>query len=253
MATQIKIENLVLQDIRSKKNILNALCLEIPGNQVTALIGPSGSGKTSLLKCINRMIDLEVSLTMKGVITSNGRIISDPTIDIYEIRRKFAMVYALPIPLPKTIFENIALAARLAGVRGKDNIQQLVEKTLVDVGLWDEVKERLNEFAFKLSGGQQQRLCIARALALNPEVLMFDEATSGLDPISTGQIEETLSALKEKTTVIWVTNNVKQAARVSDYSAFLLMGELIEFNKTPCLFTSPQNKKTDDYISGKFG
>lgn len=250
---KIEIENLFLIDKLTNQVILKDISLKIPLHAITALIGPARSGKTSLLRCLNRMVDLQDNLYFSGKIYSNHTEITSPSANLYEIRRKFSLVLALPTPLPKSIFENVAIAARMDGKKTKNQVKDLVMSCLEKVGLWNEVKDRINDSAFHLSGGQQQRLCIARALALNPEVILFDEATSGLDPISTGEIEETVIKLKEYTTIIWVTNNVKQASRISDYTGFLLMGELVEFNKTEKLFTNPDNAKTEAYISGKFG
>lgn len=251
--SKIIIEHLTLKEKKANKVILDDISLSIPINCITALIGPSGSGKTSLLKCINRMIDLDASLSMEGKIYSQDLEVTAAYANTYDIRRKFSLVLTLPTPLPKSIYENIAIAAKLVGIKKRNEQEVVVERCLKEVALWDEIKDRLNESAYQLSGGQQQRLCIARALALNSEVIMFDESTSGLDPISTTEVEETVGLLKQNATIIWVTNNVKQAGRLSDYTAFLLMGKLIEFNRTSSVFIHPNNKQTEEYISGKFG
>lgn len=239
--------------VSSGKVLLDSVSLEIQPNKITSIIGPAGSGKTTLLKCLNRMIDLENGLKVSGTISYDGLDVLSKGANVYDLRQRFTLVLALPVPLPKSIYENIACGARIMGISDRARLNEIVERCLREAALWDEVKDRLDDFAFKLSGGQQQRLCIARALALNPELIMFDESTSGLDPISTAKIEESVLNLKKKTTIIWVTNNVMQAARISDFTAFLLMGKLIEFAPTAALFTSPCDKRTNDYISGKFG
>lgn len=251
--TKLSINNLTVKNAKTNQLLLNNITLDIPEYQITAIIGPSGSGKTTLLKCINRMIDFEQDLTVQGSITCDGLEVLSSQNNVYEIRKKLAQIFDVPVPLPKTIYKNIATACSLRGITDKKMIHGQVEQSLKDAALWDEVKDRLDTFAFRLSGGQQQRLCIARTLALDAEVIMFDESTSGLDPISTSKIEDTVFLLKNKATILWVTNNVKQAARISDVTAFVLMGELIEWGPTEQLFTRPQYNKTEEYITGKFG
>lgn len=230
---------------------LKGLNLDIYRNEIFTIIGPANSGKSSLLQSLNRLNDINPSYTKSGTISIDGKNIED--VDVETLRRRVSIVFALPFPLPLSIFDNIAYGPRMHGIRKKARLVEIVEKGLREAYLWDEVKDRLHTPAMNLSGGQQQRLCIARILAVEPEVIMFDEPTSGLDPISTARVEETLRELKEHYTIILVTNNVAQAARVGDRTAFLLMGELIELNETKRLFTMAQDKRTDDYITGKFG
>lgn len=230
---------------------LKRVTMDIPKHQILTVIGPSNSGKTTFLRACNRLNELNVSLRETGEIFFQGKNIKK--IDIEEVRRSIGMVFALPLPLPLSIFENVAYGLRMTGMRNKYKLAAAVEKALQQAYIWDEVKDRLNESAFKLSGGQQQRLCIARTLAVQPEVICFDEPCSGLDPISTAKVEEALIKLKKEYTIILVTNNVKQAARVGDKTAFFLMGELIELDNTDTMFTAPGDTRTDDYISGKFG
>jgi phosphate transport system ATP-binding protein len=227
------------------------LNLEIYSNEIFTIIGPANSGKSSLLQSLNRLNDLNPSYKKTGAILMDNQDID--TIDVESLRKRVSIVFALPFPLPLSIYDNIAYGPRMHGIKNKSKLSQIVEKGLRDAYLWDEVKDRLDSPAMNLSGGQQQRLCIARILAVEPEVIMFDEPTSGLDPISTARVEETLRVLKEHYTIILVTNNVAQAARVGDRTAFLLMGELIELNDTKRLFTMAQDKRTDDYLTGKFG
>lgn len=233
--------------------ILNRLTLDVEPNEILGIIGPSGSGKTSFLRCLNRLNDLVPGYQAEGEIIFGGRSILGPDVNVVELRRKQGMVFATPVPLPRSIFENVVFGARLSGVRGRQKLLELAEESLCQAGLWDEVRERLDESALRLSGGQQQRLCIARILALKPEVILLDEPTSGLDPISTHKIEESLHKLRAAYTIILVTNNVKQAARVADRTAFFLSGELIEIGATAKIFTAPDDPKTNDYISGRFG
>ena len=235
------------------KAILKGLDLEIRRNEITALIGPAGSGKTTFLRCINRLADLHPVFEVEGKLTVEGRDVYAPGTDVGELRRKAGMVFAVPNPLPRSIYENIVFGPRLIGIRSRGKLDEIVESTLRAAVLWDEVKDRLDTSGTKLSGGQQQRLCIARTLALGPQVLLLDEPCSGLDPISTAKIEEALQDLKKTLTVVLVTNNVKQAARASDRTAFFLMGEMVEIGETGELFTHPQDKRTNDYISGRFG
>lgn len=230
---------------------LKGLNLDIFRNEIFTIIGPANSGKTSLLQSLNRLNDLNQSYSKSGKIFIDGKDID--TLDVESLRKRVSIVFALPFPLPLSIYDNIAYGPRMHGIKNKAQLSELVEKGLREAYLWDEVKDRLNTPAMNLSGGQQQRLCIARILAVEPEVIMFDEPTSGLDPISTARVEETLRVLKEQYTIILVTNNVAQAARVGDRTAFILMGEMVELNETKRLFTMAQDKRTDDYITGKFG
>lgn len=253
--SDIKIEvkelNFYYGDFKALKNIN----LKVPTKKITALIGPSGCGKTTLIRCFNRMHDLYPDSRYEGAIYFNpyGINIVDKNIDLLDLRRKIGMVFQRPNPFPKSIFENVAYGLKVNGIRDKKLIQEKVEWALRASALWDEVKDRLKENAYSLSGGQQQRLCIARAIAIEPDVVLFDEPTSALDPISTAKIEELLIQLKEKLTIIIVTHNMQQAARVSDYSGFMYLGELIEFDKTDKIFTVPKEKLTEEYITGRFG
>lgn len=228
-----------------------SLTMEIYANEILTIIGPSNSGKTTFLRMLNRLNDLDAHFRMQGRVEFDKKDVT--TLDAQILRKKVGMVFALPLPLPLSIFDNIAYGARMHGIHNKTRLQEIVESSLKDAYLWEEVKDRLNTSAFKLSGGQQQRLCIARTLAVEPEVILFDEPCSGLDPISTARIEEAILKLKQNYTLVLVTNNVKQAARVGDRTAFFLTGQLIELDKTEKLFTAPSDKRTDDYISGKFG
>lgn len=230
---------------------LKQVNMEIESNEILSVIGPANSGKTTFLRTLNRLNDLNVTFKMTGVVEIERENIQG--INIEALRRKIGMVFALPLPLPLSIFENVAYGLRIHGERKKKNLEEKVEEALQQAYLWEEVKDRLEESAFKLSGGQQQRLCIARTLAVGPEVILFDEPCSGLDPISTAKVEDAILKLKEKFTIVLVTNNVKQAARVGDKTAFFLSGELIEIDKTDKLFTAPKDKRTDGYIRGKFG
>jgi phosphate transport system ATP-binding protein len=230
---------------------IKGLNLDIYRNEIFTIIGPANSGKSSLLQSLNRLNDLNPSYKKTGTILIDDQDID--SVDVESLRKRVSIVFALPFPLPLSIFDNIAYGPRMHGIKNKSKLTGIVEKGLRDAYLWDEVKDRLDLPAMNLSGGQQQRLCIARILAVEPEIIMFDEPTSGLDPISTARVEETLRILKEHYTIILVTNNVAQAARVGDRTAFLLMGELIELNETKRLFTMAQDKRTDDYLTGKFG
>ncbi|MCE5266068.1 MAG: phosphate ABC transporter ATP-binding protein PstB [Deltaproteobacteria bacterium] len=222
-------------------------------NRVTALIGPSGCGKSTLLRLLNRMNDLIDKTRVEGEILFEGRNIYAPEVDPVEIRQRIGMVFQKPNPFPKSIFNNIVFAPRLSGVRESGELEALVEESLKQAVLWDEVKDILGKSAMTLSGGQQQRLCIARALAMKPDVLLMDEPTSALDPISTAKIEELIDSLKKRYTIIIVTHNMQQAARVSEYTGFFYIGKLIEFNATEKIFTNPDVKQTEDYITGRFG
>jgi len=232
---------------------LNAISLTIRKNKVTALIGPSGCGKTTLLRCFNRMHDLYPKHRYEGEIIFQERNILGNDIDLINLRSRIGMVFQKPTPFPMTIAENIAYGLRLKGIKKKNELVERIERALRHAALWEEVRDKLNSSAYDLSGGQQQRLVIARALAVEPEVLLFDEPTSALDPISTAKIEELVATLKKNITIIIVTHNMQQAARVSDMTGFLYLGELIEFGATEKIFTNPDKKQTDDYITGRFG
>ncbi len=227
--------------------------MHIPKNRVTAFIGPSGCGKSTLLRCFNRMNDLVESVRINGEILLEGRDIHSRDLNVADLRRKVGMVFQKPNPFPKSIFENVAYGLRIQGVNNRRVLEDVVEKALRGAALWDEVKDRLQENALGMSGGQQQRLVIARAIAIEPQVLLLDEPASALDPISTLKIEELVNELKENYTVLIVTHNMQQAARVSDYTAFMYLGKLIEFNSTDVLFTNPGEKQTEDYITGRYG
>jgi phosphate transport system ATP-binding protein len=232
---------------------LHAIDMEIPKRKVTAYIGPSGCGKSTLLRCINRMNDLIDSVRIEGTILLDGEDIYDKSINVAELRRRVGMVFQKPNPFPKSIYENVAYGLRIQGINDRRTLDETVEKSLRSTALWDEVKDRLNDNALGISGGQQQRLVIARAIAIEPEVMLLDEPASALDPISTLKIEELINELKEKYTIVIVTHNMQQAARVSDYTAFMYMGEMIEFGETTGLFTNPAKKQTEDYITGRYG
>ena len=241
--------NLYYGDKRALQNIN----LAIPEKKVTAFIGPSGCGKSTLLRSINRMNDLVDGCRIEGKIHIDGNNIYDKNVDVSELRRRVGMVFQKPNPFPKSIYENVAYGLRLQGVKSRRVIDDVVEKSLRGAALWDEVKDRLHESALGLSGGQQQRVVIARAIAIEPEVLLLDEPASALDPISTLKIEELINELKDHFTIVIVTHNMQQAARVSDYTAFMYMGELIEFDDTDKIFTNPTKKQTEDYITGRYG
>ena len=232
---------------------LKNINISIPEKSITALIGPSGCGKSTFLKTLNRMNDLIPTVKIEGEVSYNGRNIFDKDIDVNELRRDIGMVFQKPNPFPMSIYDNIAYGPRTHGITSKVKLDEIVEKALKDAAIWDEVKDRLKKNALGLSGGQQQRLCIARALAVEPKVLLMDEPTSALDPISTSRIEELALQLKEKYTIIIVTHNMQQAVRISDNTAFFLLGELIEVDKTEKLFSQPADKRTEDYITGRFG
>lgn len=227
--------------------------VEIPANKITALIGPSGCGKSTFLKTLNRMNDLVPGCRIEGQVNYGGQNIYDPTIDTTWLRKEIGMVFQKANPFPMSIYDNIAYGPRTHGIRSRARLDEIVEKSLRDAAIWDEVKDRLKKSALGLSGGQQQRLCIARALAVEPRVLLMDESTSALDPISTSKIEDLAADLKKDYTIIMVTHNMQQAARISDKTAFFLLGELIEYGDTEQMFSMPQNKKTEDYITGRFG
>ncbi|MFH1612816.1 MAG: phosphate ABC transporter ATP-binding protein [bacterium] len=233
--------------------ILKSISLNLQKNEILSIIGPSNSGKTTFLQVLNRLIDLKSNISITGKVLINDQDIFSKNIDVEVLRRKVGMIFALPIPLPMSIFDNVAYGLRRSGIKKKSLLEEVVEESLKASYLWDEVKNRLFESALILSGGQQQRLCVARTLSLKPEIILFDEPCSGLDPISTMKIEEAMYELKKTYSLILVTNNTKQAARVSDRTGFFLMGDLIEIGNTNQIFTTPQNKRTEDYISGRFG
>lgn len=232
---------------------LKDINMEIQKNKVTALIGPSGCGKSTFLRSINRMNDLIENVKYEGQILFDGKNIFDKSYDIVDLRKNIGMVFQKPNPFPKTIYENIVYAPKLHGEKNRDKLDEIVENSLKSVALWDEVKDKLHKSALGLSGGQQQRLCIARAISVNPEILLMDEPTSALDPISTAKIEELIGELEKKYSIIIVTHNMQQASRISEYTGFFYQGVLEEFDKTELMFTTPKKKKTEDYITGKFG
>ncbi|MEE8264302.1 MAG: phosphate ABC transporter ATP-binding protein PstB [Gammaproteobacteria bacterium] len=236
-----------------EKQALNDISLSIPEKHVTAFIGPSGCGKTTLLRCFNRMNDLIDIARVEGEIHLYGQNIYDKGINVAELRRRVGMVFQKPNPFPKTVYENVAYGLRIQGIKNRRRLDKVVEQALKAAALWDEVKDRLNDSAMGLSGGQQQRLVIARAIAIEPEVLLLDEPASALDPASTLKIEELIYELKTDYTIVIVTHNMQQAARVSDYTAFLYVGEIIEFGYTNTVFTNPKTKQTEDYITGRYG
>lgn len=233
--------------------VLQDICLDIPRFQVTAFIGPSGCGKSTLLRCFNRLNDLVDGVQIRGTIRLDGLDIYDPGLDVTVLRKRVGMVFQKSNPFPKSIYENVAYGPRIAGIRDRRQLDEIVERSLRQAALWDEVKDRLHESALELSGGQQQRLCIARALAVEPEVLLMDEPCSALDPIATAKIEALIHSLKGRYTIVVVTHNMQQAARVSDFTAFLYMGRLVEYGTTAKIFTNPEQKETEDYITGRFG
>ena len=235
------------------KQALNSINLAIAEKKATALIGPSGCGKTTLLRCLNRMNDLVLNTRVTGEIKLDGKNIYDPSMDVINLRRRVGMIFQKWNPFPKSIYENIVYGLRIVGVSNRSYLDEVVEKSLRRAALWEEVKDSLHKSAADLSGGQQQRLCIARALAVEPDVLLMDEPCSALDPISTAKIEELIHELKDTFTIVIVTHNMQQAARVSDYTAFFYLGELIEFGETGKLFTAPEKRQTEDYITGRFG
>jgi phosphate transport system ATP-binding protein len=231
---------------------LRWVTLDVPRNRVLGVIGPAGSGKTTFLRTLNRLNDLSPSTHIEGEVLLDGQDIHHPNFDAVALRKRVGMVFALPVPLPMSIYDNVVYGPRLSGVK-KARLDELVESSLKAAVLWDEVKDRLHTSGMRLSGGQQQRLCLARTLAMEPEVILLDEPCSGLDPISTAKIEEALTVLKAKYTIVLVTNNTKQAARVADDTAFFLMGEMIEYGTTSQIFTVPRDQRTNDYVTGRFG
>lgn len=247
----LKIQGLDL--FYGEKQALHGINMEIPKKKVTAYIGPSGCGKSTLLRSINRMNDLIDTVRIEGKILLDGEDIYDKSVNVADLRRRVGMVFQKPNPFPKSIYENVAYGLRIQGINDRRILDEVVEKSLRGAALWDEVKDRLNENALGMSGGQQQRLVIARAIAIEPEVMLLDEPASALDPISTLKIEELIHELKEHYTIVIVTHNMQQAARVSDYTAFMYMGDLIEFGETNQLFTNPAKQQTEDYITGRYG
>lgn len=244
-----------IKDLRvffNGKEIIKGITLDIPEKTVTSVIGPSGCGKSTFLRSINRMNDFIPNSKTSGEIFIDGENILSNDINVFELRKKVGMVFQKPNPFPKSVYENIAYGLKIHGLKEKNKINQMVERSLIDANLWDEVKDKLFDSAFSLSGGQQQRLCVARAIAIKPEILLMDEPASALDPISTQSLEKLIEKLSVDYTIVIVTHNIQQAARVSEYTAFLYMGELMEYNKTEKLFTAPGNKKTEEYISGRF-
>lgn len=247
----LSVENLCLW--YGSHQALKDINIEIPEKSITALIGPSGCGKSTFLKTLDRMNDLIPDVKITGSVRYKGEDIFDPSVYVSELRRQVGMVFQKPNPFPMSIYDNIAYGPRTHGVKNKAKLDEIVEKSLRGAAIWDEVKDCLKKNALGLSGGQQQRLCIARALAVEPEVLLMDEPTSALDPISTSKIEELAMELKEKYTIVIVTHNMQQAVRISDHTAFFLLGELVEYGETEKFFSQPQDKRTEDYITGRFG
>ena len=273
VATHVYVENSRLQptsDLRTKMDIRNVsvyygkfcalkeISMAVYANRITAIIGPSGCGKSTLLRSLNRMTSLTPNARVEGEILLDGENINAPNVDVVDVRRRVGMVFQRPNPFPKSIYDNVAYGPRLYGIRKKKDLDQIVVRSLQQAALWDEVKDKLHQSALALSGGQQQRLCIARAIAIRPEVILMDEPASALDPIATLKIEDLMHELVERYTIIIVTHNMQQAARVADYTAFLMMGEdragyLVEYGLTRDLFTKPKDKRTEDYITGRFG
>lgn len=251
METKISTSDLNLY--YGNNHALKNINLDIYENQITAFIGPSGCGKSTYLKTLNRMNDLVPNVTINGKVLIDGEDIYDPKVDTTLLRKKVGMVFQQPNPFPMSIYDNIAYGPRIHGIKGKAELDAIVEKSLRGAALWDEVKDRLKRSALGLSGGQQQRLCIARALAVDPEVILMDEPTSALDPISTSKIEDLAIELKDKYTIVMVTHNMQQATRISDRTVFFLLGEIIESGKTEQLFSMPKDQRTEDYITGRFG
>ncbi|MDQ7839010.1 MAG: phosphate ABC transporter ATP-binding protein PstB [Thermodesulfobacteriota bacterium] len=253
MAEEAKIWTEGLNFFYGPVQALHDISIRIPPHKVTAFIGPSGCGKSTFLRCLNRMNETIVGTRIEGKVFIDGHDIYDRSVDVVDIRRRVGMVFQKSNPFPKSIFDNVAYGLRIGGLKNRNKLAEIVEKALIDAAIWDEVKDRLQESAMGLSGGQQQRLCIARALAVEPEVLLMDEPASALDPIATQRIEELIHQLKEKYTIIIVTHNMQQAARVSDITAFFYLGRIIEVDGTETIFTRPKLKQTEDYITGRFG
>jgi len=250
-AAQVELQNVSIY--YNKLHVIKHVSLKLPDKEITAIIGPSGSGKSTLLRALNRMNDHITGIRTEGLVSIDGKDIYGASVDVVELRRRVGMVFQRPNPFPKSIYDNVAYGPRLRGKQNKADLDQLVERSLRQAALWEEVKDRLHTSGLDLSGGQQQRLCIARSLAVEPQVLLMDEPASALDPAATAKIEDLMLKLKKELTVVVVTHNMQQAARVSDHTAFLLGGELVEFDATSKLFTAPKDKRTDDYISGKMG
>jgi len=251
MGSKIIVKNLTLW--YGDSQALRDISIDIPENRVTALIGPSGCGKTSLIRCFNRMNDIIAGCRVEGDVMIDGKSIYGNDTDVFKLRERVGMVFQKPNPFPKSIYENVIFGPRLQGIKDKKELGEISEKSLKSAALWDEVKERKRDYAMSLSGGQQQRLCIARAIAVEPEVILMDEPCSSLDPIATTKIEDLINNLKKRYTVIIVTHNMQQAARISDFTALLYMGELIEYQKTSTLFEKPEKELTERYITGRFG
>ena len=256
----IKIQVKSLTLYYGKFKALGDITMDIPANKITAIIGPSGCGKSTLLRSLNRMNDLTPNVRIEGQVILDGENIYAPGMDVVNIRRRIGMVFQRPNPFPKTIYENVAYGPRLYGIHRKADLDEIVERSLRQAALWDEVNDKLNQSGLAISGGQQQRLCIARALAVEPEIILMDEPASALDPIATLKIEELMQSLKDDYTIVIVTHNMQQAARVSDYTAFMMLadpqtrtGKLVEFDATTKIFTQPKNQQTEDYITGRFG
>ncbi len=250
-STIFKVENLNLY--YGKNQALKNISIDIPVRSITAIIGPSGCGKSTFLKCLDRMNDLVPGVKVTGTVNFKGKNIYDKDVDIVDLRKEVGMVFQKPNPFPMSIYDNVAYGPRIHGVKDKAKLNEIVETSLKQSALWDELKDRLHDSAMSLSGGQQQRLCIARCLAVGPEVILMDEPCSALDPIATSKIEDLMQKLKARYTIIIVTHNMQQAARVSAKTAFFLMGELMEYDETKTIFETPKNKKTEDYITGRFG
>jgi phosphate transport system ATP-binding protein len=250
---EVKISVQNLNVFFGRNQILRNLTLDVPANRILGIIGPASSGKTTFLRTLNRMNDLDPESRAEGRVLMDGEDIYHPSQSAVQLRKRVGMVFALPMPLPMSIYDNVVYGPRLSGVRNRAALDEIVERTLKSAFLWDEVKDRLDLLALRLSGGQQQRLCLARTLAMDPEVVLLDEPCSGLDPISTARIEDALAILKERYTIVLVTNNTKQASRVADETAFFLMGDLVEIGETSQIFTVPKDQRTSDYVTGRFG
>lgn len=251
MLTKIKIRN--LRVAYDGQYVLKDLNLDVYEHEILSIIGPANSGKSTFLRVLNRLLDINPTVSIAGDVYIDGKNIYEKGVKVDDLRKRIGMIFALPVPLPMSIFDNLTYGPRLYGERSTKKLLKITEKCLKAASLWDEVKDRLSVSALRLSGGQQQRLCLARALAVEPEIILFDEPCSGLDPISTAKVEATISELKKKYTIILVTNNTKQAARISDRTAFFLLGKLVEVSKTAELFTAPQDLRTNDYVTGRFG
>jgi phosphate transport system ATP-binding protein len=253
MADRVKISVRDLNFYYGDSRALSDIGMDVPANRITALIGPSGCGKSTFLRCLNRMNETIPGTRVEGSVLLDGEDIYAPGVDVVAVRRRVGMVFQKSNPFPKSIFDNVAYGLRINGLRQRRALAQRIEESLINAALWDEVRDRLGESALSLSGGQQQRLCIARALAVEPEVILMDEPASALDPIATLKIEELIQRLKEHYTIVIVTHNMQQAARVSDLTAFFYLGELVEFDTTGAMFTRPAKRQTEDYITGRFG